>query len=136
MSTNIRPETSKRNPWWIPKHRYYELKHFCLQYPDWIEECKNIDGLAKKSESTHVNLIEWADPTSTSVNMRELYYSNIRMVEECARIASNEIGMYILRAVTEELTYTHLKMMLNIPCSRGMFYDRYRKFFYILNLRK
>ena len=35
MSTVIRPEISKKNLYWIPKHRYYELKHFCLQYPEW-----------------------------------------------------------------------------------------------------
>lgn len=26
MSTQIRPEISPKNPYWIPKHRYYELK--------------------------------------------------------------------------------------------------------------
>ena len=32
---NVKPELSKRNPYKLDKHRYYELKHFCLQYPDW-----------------------------------------------------------------------------------------------------
>ena len=35
MSTLIRPELSETNRYWIEKHRYYELKHFCLQYPLW-----------------------------------------------------------------------------------------------------
>lgn len=35
MSTTIRPEVSEKNQYWIEKHRYYELKHFCLQYPIW-----------------------------------------------------------------------------------------------------
>ena len=30
-----RAQLSVKNPCHIPKHRYYELKHFCLQYPDW-----------------------------------------------------------------------------------------------------
>lgn len=30
-------ELSERNPYYISKHRYYELKHFCLQYPEWEE---------------------------------------------------------------------------------------------------
>lgn len=37
MSTTIHPELSKKNTYWIEKHRYYELKHFCLQYPIWKE---------------------------------------------------------------------------------------------------
>lgn len=35
MSTLIRPEISIKNKYWISRHRYYELKHFCLQYTDW-----------------------------------------------------------------------------------------------------
>lgn len=32
-----RAQLSVKNPCHIPKHRYYELKHFCLQYPDWYQ---------------------------------------------------------------------------------------------------
>ena len=35
MGTVIRAELSENNKYWISKHRYYELKHFCLQYPIW-----------------------------------------------------------------------------------------------------
>lgn len=35
MGTIIRPELSEKNKYWLEKHRYYELKHFCLQYPLW-----------------------------------------------------------------------------------------------------
>jgi hypothetical protein len=30
MGTTIRPELSEKNPYWIERHRYYELKHFLL----------------------------------------------------------------------------------------------------------
>lgn len=35
MATVIRPEISEKNKYWIGRHRYYELKHFCLQYSEW-----------------------------------------------------------------------------------------------------
>lgn len=35
MGNIIRAEVSEKNPYWIEKHRHYELKHFCLQYPIW-----------------------------------------------------------------------------------------------------
>lgn len=35
MATRIRPELAENNKYWISKHRYYELKHYCLQYPLW-----------------------------------------------------------------------------------------------------
>ena len=61
MSTLVRPVLSKRNKYYISKHRYYELKHFCLQYPEWKEEYANLamsigadsavlDGMPKGSD--------------------------------------------------------------------------------------
>ncbi len=35
MATVLRSELSPKNKYYIDKHRYYELKHFCLQYPEW-----------------------------------------------------------------------------------------------------
>lgn len=35
MSKDVRSELSKRNKWHISKHKFLELKHFCLQYPEW-----------------------------------------------------------------------------------------------------
>lgn len=43
MGTTIRPEISKKNRYWIDKHRYYELKHFCLQYPTWKKAHSSLD---------------------------------------------------------------------------------------------
>lgn len=43
---------------------------------------------------------------------------------------------YILLSVTEGMPWTELEMMEEIPCSRGTFYDRYRKFFWILDQRR
>ena len=44
---NVKPELSKRNPYKLDKHRYYELKHFCLQYPDWKKKYLSLDGYSK-----------------------------------------------------------------------------------------
>ena len=48
MANDIRPEVSQKNPYWIGKHRYYELKHFCLQYPIWKKAYLSLDALSKR----------------------------------------------------------------------------------------
>ena len=48
MGTVIRPEITKKNKYWIEKHRYYELKHFCLQYPIWRKAYAALDGLTSQ----------------------------------------------------------------------------------------
>ena len=40
---------------------------------------------------------------------------------------------YIMKAVTEGLPYTYLQTVMDIPCSRDTYYDRYRKFFWLLS---
>lgn len=134
MATDIRPEISKKSKWWISKHRYYELKHFCLQYSEWKElYLSAADSRTEKIVRTNP---EWNDPTGRAASMREECLKKMRMVEECCYAASDELGSYILKAVTEGLSYVNLRMMHGIPCGRDMFYDRYRRFYYILNGRR
>lgn len=33
MATTIRPEVSKKNPYYLDRNRYYELKHFAGSTP-------------------------------------------------------------------------------------------------------
>ena len=42
MGTQIRPELSEKNLYWIDRHRYYELKHFCLQYPWQLQSAQTL----------------------------------------------------------------------------------------------
>lgn len=134
MATLVRPEVSTRNRYWIDKHRYYELKHFCLQYHIWkrtyaaLNELRTVSNLEKTSSGNTIS-----DPTAKQA-IRKAYYSDrIEMVESAAYDADNVLGEYILRAVTEGLSYTYLKSKLGIPCSRDTYYDRYRKFFWLLD---
>lgn len=132
--SNTRPELSKKNKWWIPKHRYYELKHYCLQYEDWKDKL-NAYGDVQTSGIVRTNP-EWSDPVGNEAAYREYYLSQMRMVESSAYEADQDIGTYILRAVTEDLSFTILNMVYDIPCGKDMYYDRYRKFFYILDAKK
>lgn len=132
--SDTRPELSKKNKWWIPKHRYYELKHYCLQYEDWKEKVKEY-GDVRSSEIVRTNP-EWADPVGNEAAYREYYLSQMNMVKSAAYEADNQIYEYILKAVTEDLSFTVLHMMYEIPCGKDMYYDRYRKFFYILDAKK
>ena len=93
MGTTIRPELSEKNPYWIEKHRYYELKHFCLQYPIWKKAYLALNGLAKRptdlvlfSSQQHLG-----DPTAKCAE---------------ARIATCETGSRRNRCGTWKLYFT------------------------------
>lgn len=135
MATMIRPEISEKNKYWIDKHRHYELKHFCLQYPSWKKAYAAFDN-SSMSLST-IDAMPTSnipgDPTAKRALMKAHYSERMRLIEEVAKEADKYLYDYILRAVTENLSYTYLKARLEIPCGRDMYYDRYRKFFWLLN---
>lgn len=133
MSTVIRPELSKNSKWWIGKHRYYELKHFCLQYPEWKSLYSKLEPSGNRNDVSDKNEIEWHDPTGKTGTLRAYLKHNMERVENAAYEADSELAPFILRSVTEGHNFTYLKECLGMPCGKDMYYDRYRKFFYILS---
>lgn len=135
MATLIRPELSTNNKYHISKHRYYELKHFCLQYSSWKKTYAALNELGITS-----SLLDGmpsgrtvSDLTAKYAVRKALYSERIKMVEQAAMDADPDLYVYIIKAVTEGLSYTYLQTKLEIPCSRSMYYDRYRRFFWLLN---
>lgn len=136
MGTKIRAKISPKNKYWISEHRYYELKHFCLQYPEWKKAYKAIEDISIpsyniKEETSSSNTP--SNPTERQALAKTYYSDKISMVEKAAIEADMYISDYILKAVTEELSFTYLKTKMDIPCGKDMYYDRYRKFFWILS---
>lgn len=135
MSTYIRPETSERSPYWLERHRYYELKHFCLQYPIWKKAHAALDGLSKWPDdlSIFVNRHDCSDPTARCAVAKAYYSERMEIVERIAVKADPELARYILLGVTEGWSYAALKARFDIPCCKDTYYDRYRRFFWLLN---
>lgn len=130
---NVRPINEKKYN--ISKHRFSELYHFCLQYPEWKDELKY--------KTDNVNSIEITDMPSShnkESSVEKLAIRRAQLEEKCKLIeqtafeADNQLHQYILKAVTcEHISYNYLRMVMNIPCGKKMWYDRRRKFYYLLS---
>ena len=135
MATVIRPKISEKNKYYIDKHRYYELKHFCLQYGEWkkaYESCNEAIIFTSKFERESATNVT-SDITAKYAIKKAQYAEKIKMVEDAAKEADDFLYRYIMKAVTEGVSYTYLKGVMEIPCGRAMYYDRYRKFFWLLS---
>lgn len=135
MATLIRPEISEKNKYYIDKHRYYELKHFCLQYKEWkkaYELCNESIIFASNIECMPSSNLP-SDLTAKYAMKKAYYAERINIIEKAAMEADDYLYPYILKAVTEGLSYANLKTRLEIPCGKDMYYDRYRKFFWLLS---
>ena len=133
MSTVIRPEVSKKNQYWIDRHRYYELKHFCLQYPIWKKQRASLDGFVKPNYGDVIFSNEPGDPTATCAEAKAYYTDRIELVERITIEVDSGLASYILIGITEGVSYDQLKARLNVPCCKDVYYDLYRKFFWLLD---
>lgn len=138
MATLIRAQISEKNKYYIDKHRYYELKHFCLQYKEWKKvyaACNESIIFTSNLEKTSSSNIP-SDLTAKYAMKKAYYAERIRIIEEAAMEADEFLFPYILKAVTEGLAFTYLKSKMDIPCGKDMYYDRYRRFFWLLSEKR
>lgn len=135
MATNVRAQISEKNKYWIDKHRHYELKHFCLQYPSWkkiYSEFEDVSIPLSMMERVPTSNLP-GDPTAKRALVKAKYAERIKLIEDIAKEADKYLYEYILKAVTENLSYTYLRSKMDIPCGRDMYYERYRRFFWLLS---
>lgn len=133
-----RAEVSKRNKYYISKHRYYELKHFCLQYNEWKQAIKLLNAWDKNSSElsiTESKRTSPSNPTEKIAIARVQYSRRIDLVDNALSEIDPYIQKYLKIGVTEGITYDILRVK-GCPCCRDYYYDEYRKFFWILDTRK
>ena len=128
----VRPELSQKNKYWIDRDRYYELKHFCLQYLLWKKQRAALNVLTSHS------VIDVGDkseirPTEDLVEKFEFYDHRIKMLDQIAKKTDADLGDIILKAVTEGFSYDHMALKYDLQCSKDCYYDLYRKFFWLLD---
>ena len=132
----VKSELSQNNKYWIPRHRYFELKHFCLQYPEWKKEYIELLStypLPRLSDNKSRLEKRMSDHTS-EIAIKRLYYAEqIKIVENIAIKVDESIYEYLLKGVTEDKSYTYLKTYCDIPCGKDYYYDKYRYFFWLLD---
>lgn len=129
MGTVIRAKISKSNEYYISKHRYYELKHFCLQYNEWKRELGKLNWFGEKGDGRSSDP---AKPVEWMVERRDEYLKKMEMIEQAALEADCDIYKYLLKGVTEGLSYGCLRAD-GLLCSRDYYYHQYRHFFYCLS---
>lgn len=131
----IRPELSNKNCYKLDKNRYYELKYFCLQYTEWVHQLETLDGYSRTNYAQiEQNNGVYGDRTYSTVAKREVYLNNIELINKVAIKVDEYLSKYLIKGITENLSYDILKVRFDIPCSRSVYYKKYRQFFALLDL--
>lgn len=130
-----RNRSKKTGRWKISTHEFYMAMHFAYQYHEWKKELSGLTDTSKAiqySDMPKGNLNP--DPTGDLVERREHLVHNVDIVEQSAREADPDLYEWLMLGVTNDgITYESLRTLKGIPCGRKMYYDRRRKFYYLLS---
>lgn len=112
----------------ISRYRYYELKYFCYQYPEWVKEKNELNFFPGGKFCKNVS-----DPTGDlAVKLAELD-RKIRLVEECLNETGPEIYIWLKECIVCGKSYNVL-VSDGVPCGKEYFYKKYKAFFSRINL--
>lgn len=123
----------------ISKNRFKELYYWCLQYNEWKDELKYKTDTVKAIEAHDMpgGSGSIGSPTERLAMRRSKLEENCRLIEQTAIETDPDLYQYILKAVTDEgITYRYLSLIMGIPCSQNTYYERRRKFYWLLNQKK
>lgn len=99
----------------LSRNRWKELKHFCLQYPEWRRRYLELYGHPGTGD----------DPTGEEAAKRADYIWAMSLIETTAADTDKDYSWYIFLAVTGMA-----KKCRDIPD------EYYRRFFWLLSIRK
>ena len=98
----------------LSKHRFYELKHFCLQYPEWKRLYSLADGWSDEISKNK------GDTTSKDGIRRGDMKTWIGLIEECAMITNPELLRFVTEgiALPVELRYDYSRFFWELSKRR------------------
>lgn len=130
---NVRPINEKKYD--ISKHRFLELYHFCMQYNEWKDELKYKTDTVKSIEVTDMPTSRGSGNATASLAIRRAeLQKKCELIEQTAIEADPDIYQYIIKGVTTDYaTYKYLSQVLGMPCGKDMYYNRRRKFYWLLS---
>lgn len=115
----------------ISKHRYLELKNFCLQYEEKKRKIRydgsgaiNYDGMPHGQNTVN--------PTEREAIRNVMNQRDCEMIEQAAIETNATLYPYILKSVTTGLPYE----WINPPICDKDFYGYRRLFFHYLDLKR
>ena len=114
----------------ISANRYKELKAFCLQYSE--KKYKINRGIGSVTSDGMPKGGTRKDKLESMAIRNVIYEQDCKMIEQAAMAASEEIYPYIIKSVTNDLSYEYIEYnekLGHIPVGKTDFYG-YRRLFY------
>lgn len=110
-------------------------KAYSLKYPRWLDQYNNLKDAVKaiNYDNSGGPSGKISDTTADNATKRMIIRGKMMKVEQCAFEAGGDLAEYILKSVIDEnVTFEDMKAA-GMPCERRCFYEKRRKYYYLLN---
>lgn len=142
LKTTIKKEdkvnVGKKSKWSLSRHEFMTVYHYALQYSEWHDRLNALTdsvGTVASDGQPHGNYA--GNPTEKLGIKRADLDEKINTVESTVKEAVADCEYmypYLLRAVTDsDVTFDYLRMVMDLPCGKNVFYEYRRKFYYLLS---
>lgn len=120
----------------LTRFEFGYAKWFSLKYPEWLDEYNSFKDSVKAIRYDDAPKgTGLSDPTEELAAKRYDIRRKMLLVERTAFDAGGAIAEYILKSVIYEgVTFEDMKAD-GMPCERTMFYERRRKYYWLLTQR-
>lgn len=137
MNNQQRAELSKKNPYWIPRDKYYELLYFSRQYwTMWQEKKELLRTYPSISYDEHYAGTDISNPVEKAVVRVSHLTDMMKLIEDTVKEVDPDIYKWLLNGVTTDKSYEYLSQKMGLPMSRSAYYERYRKYFFLLSKKR
>ena len=118
----------------ISRERYYELLHFCRQYPEWKKSAASLLGTSAQRYSTEAHAAGTvSDPTERAAAKRETYLNRIQIVDTAAYNAGNAWSDTLIRNVCYGVPLAAIDPIMMPSSNRNTYFVVKKKFFVLLD---
>lgn len=125
---NIRHKRKSKR-WWITENESRLAYSYALMYQEWKAQYKALGGITQQEPDTE----RMQSITERNAVMRQELGRKLEIIESTLKETDEFLYPWISMAVTQRfMTYDNL-LSKGMPCSDKTFYDRRRKFYYLLS---
>lgn len=118
----------------ISKDRYFELLHFCRQYPEWKIEAESLVGVRVMKMDGQPHGTAVIDPVASAAEKREKLLKKMAIVEDCARtVGDGQWYSALIQHVCVGKAFSKLDVTLMPATKPNTFFKHRSEFFSMLD---
>lgn len=127
---------STKNKYYLPKETFLTVVHYCKQYPVWEAEFNALldQNRAIEYDRDRVQTTNDYDATAEAAIKRAILSKKMEGVTQTAKDAAGDLWKWLILGVCYDMPYYALQLK-GIPCGKDVYYDRRRKFYFMMAAR-